>query len=449
MPVVKLSIANESHFAFSQEQFRQKRSYTDARTNDDESSLLRLLPVTHTQLKLNEVPGRNTSWLIPNENVTFLSGNTEEYILVNPDGTGYHRTVYDDPILLNRIQTQLEQDHEAIKPLTRARLLFDYFTFAENDYCKYSTALSLATYLQRDKSLAVWTAFLDKFIDIYSKFLSHPDCDYAMLEYFLQSKIDYRLEEIGKLSDISEELKLLRDKLLHLACRYTPFPSQNQQNRLMKKPYCLSLAQNLFQKWSDNPAGVSPLNSIFPETLRTELECAIVAYGGKQAFDFLFEKFQNLTAKNESYFDTLKSLACAREGDVIQVLLEKTLLPTSDGGFSVEDTWQLIYYIIDIPFANGRAQILPFLSKNFEQIIDKIGDVYDRPIPQVLLSLADYFSTTEQRNEVEEFVELHQNKIFNGSDSNFAIKIKEAFEVIDTNIQWRKIYGQDILKSIL
>ncbi|CAL8147108.1 unnamed protein product [Orchesella dallaii] len=431
IPVVKASIANGTHFAFRQEPFRKPDK--EVQKEDDESSLW-LIPLSFTENHQNSRP--QITWLTPHENVTFAAGSTGECILVNPDATGYHRTLYDDPNIFNRIQNFLEQNHEAIQPLTRARLLADYFAFAEQDYCPYSTALNLTTYMSRETNLVVWTAFLDKFTKVYARFLSHPE--YPKLQHYLLPKVDLLLTETEELSAESIDLELFRAKLLLVGCRF-----QIQHVGEINPPYCQTWSSNLFHSWRNSADGASPLNYIFPQTLRPILECSIVATGGKEAFDFLFKKYQELKANSESYYGILSSLACVQETSVIEHLLQKTLQPISTGGFGSKDGWYVINFMIDTPMPNGRAQILPFISSNFDQVVEKIGDGYSSIIPQLLRYLADYLSTTKQKQEIEDFVSMHQDKIMNTTDTSS--HLNEAFAAMDSNIQWMNAYSQDIL----
>ncbi|CAL8147138.1 unnamed protein product [Orchesella dallaii] len=393
MPLISVSIANETHFAFKQEPFHNKE--LDAEASHEKSELW-TLPVTHIQ----NLQKQNYTILTPDEIVAFTSGNTDEHIFVNPDGTGYHRTLYNDPILFSRIQTQLNRNHESFTPLARARLLSDYFTFAENGYSNYSSALRLTGYLTKETSVVVWTAFLDKFIDVYSKFLNHPK--YHIIEFFLMQKVDFHLREMEKLSDLSEELQLLRENLLSVSCRF-----RSIRDKILDPPYCLFYARELFRLWSSDPNGVSPLDSISPWSLRPELKCAIVASSGMESFQFMFTKFRNSTRTSNTYNDTLRSLGCAQDTDVIQVLLEKTLQHPSDGGFSPLEVYYLLIFMIKSPASNGRPQIITFISKNYKQLVKKVGNNGDGFMVYLVNSLANHVYTLEKRNEVRSHIFTH------------------------------------------
>ncbi|CAL8136726.1 unnamed protein product [Orchesella dallaii] len=432
MAVVIVSITNDTHFAFKQEPFRNRKS--DSEENDEKPELW-VLGVTHVQNLLKS----DCTVLTPDDTVVFTSGNTEEYIFANPTGSGYYRTFYDDPILLNRIQTQLYRNHESFSPLARARLLSDYFLFAENGYSNYSTAISLSDYLNKETSLVVWTAFLDKFLDIYSKFLNHPE--YHVIEYFLMQKVDFHLREIEKLSVLSEEQQLFRVKLLSVSCRF-----RSIRYRILDAPYCLIYARELFHMWSSDPNGDSPLDSISPWSLRPELKCAIVASSGKESFDFMFAKFRNLTPESGAYNDTLRSLGCAHDTNVIQVLLQKTLQLPPAGGFSQREVAHLLLFMIESPASNSRPQIISFLSNNYEQLAKKVenGDFF---MLYLVNSLANQVYTLEQRDEVKQLLELHQPERFNSSNS--LTDGVDVLNIMAKNIDWMNRYEHDIITGVL
>ncbi|ODM89112.1 Aminopeptidase N [Orchesella cincta] len=427
VPLVKLSVANQTHFAIKQETYL-KNEQKEVKEEDADSDLW-LLPFTYTQDSKGSE--QNITWLSPQENLTFVEGYTNGLILANPTATGYHRTFYEDSILL-KIQNHLESNHGSFKPLARARLVLDYFSFAEQSH--YSAALNLTRYLMKEDSLVVWTAFLDKFTKIYSRFLSHPQ--YSKLEDFLLPKVDYQLEQIDDPSKFEEAL--LREKLLFVSCRL-----ERRNKRLFKPPYCQTYSQKLYREWATNSNGVNPLDSIFPKTLRPILECAIVAFGGMEAFEFMYGKYHEMRLNGETYLGTLSSLACAQEKDVLEHLLLKTLQPNSSKGFAERDAWYLLNYLIDTPLPFGRAMMLPFLTKHFDEVVDKIGGGYSSIIPQLVRYLSEYLSTSEQRNEVETFVKMYQSKLTNSSDTS--THLNQAFEIMDANIQWMNTYGQDIL----
>ncbi|CAL8134398.1 unnamed protein product [Orchesella dallaii] len=428
IPLVRVGIANETHFVFKQERF----CYQDSR--DKANDGIWYLPVTYTQGIGNT---RHTIWLTPDQNVTYVPGNTSELLLVNPDVTGYHRTLYEDSLLLQMLQQQLEMNHTEIKPLTRATLLFDYFTFADEKYETYGAALNLTTYLSEgstnETSLVVWKTFLSKFSGTYDKFISHPQ--YPKVKNFLSAKLINVLDYTSSLKT-SEDI-ILRDNLLETACK-------------LNNPHCQTMAKELFSQWRVNPNDSSPLDDFYPES-RPILQCAIVRNGGQEAYDFIMAKYrQGVQAKQATSDLTrgfLKSLACAGDKTIFKGFIELILTPPSSGAIEDYNRWHIERYVVSTPLPNGREMLLPFISKNFDLIDEKIGRSGRSVNPAMISSLARSweFSTAEKKQDIQELFKLHEKKL---QDGNSLIIVPRVYDEVDANIQWMDNQGKDILNTI-
>ncbi|ODM89950.1 Aminopeptidase N, partial [Orchesella cincta] len=426
VPLVRVGIANETHFVFKQERFR----YVDSRNKTNDA--VWYLPVTYTQG--NE---RKTIWLTPDQNVKYVPGNTSELLLLNPDATGYYRTLYEDSSLLQRLQQQLELNHTEINPLTRAGLLSDFFVFADEKYSSYGAALNLTSYFNEgsanETSLVVWTAFITKFTGTYNKFISHSQ--YAKMKNFLLEKVNRILEDTNPPKE--NEQIALRDYLLGVACT-------------LNHPYCETKAKKLFLEWRANSNGASPLDYLYPDS-RPILQCAIVANGGQEAYDFLLAKYREaIKAKvsTEEARALVKSLACAPDKPVFQKLLELLLTPPSSGGIEEYNRWFIEDYVLKTPLPNGKEIILPFISKNFDLIDEKLGH---RPGESVIpwkiraLTRSWHFSSAEKKKEIQELLKLHEKKF---QDEGNLIHVPTLYQELDANIQWMDTHGHDILNSI-
>jgi len=152
------------------------------------------------------------------------------------------------------------------------------------------------------------------------------------LQRFLLTKLDSIMQTIEFSTKPSD--KYLFQRMLHVSCQY-------------QSPYCTNYSKKLFSKWKANPNNSSPLSSSL-RGYRQVLECSMVGSGGQEAFDFFFAKYQSLD-NNDDASSVLKSLACAREPDVIQHLLQKTLQSNSSGGFRKKYGFYVIVFMIHTP----------------------------------------------------------------------------------------------------
>ncbi|CAL8147096.1 unnamed protein product [Orchesella dallaii] len=419
IPLARIAVKNETHFSITQEPFGVESLETWA------------LPVTTSTSKIldSETDQElHVHVLLPSDKMILIEGNTSEIILFNYDGKGYHRTLYENATLLANIQSQLELYHEGIPPVGRAKLIDDYFRFAENGYCSYGAIFNLTSYMNKnaETSLAVWTTFLDQISTVYLKFISHPQ--YPKLARFLLPKIDNALESLVPPYSLTESK--LRDTLLYFSCQ-------------LQSPYCIAKAQTLFAEWHANDYNdTNPLDSIKPYELREILECAIVASGGQKAVDFMFAKY-----KNDFEPRFVRSLACATDESILKELLQKTLQDPALGGFDHSDADQFIEHLLRVPIGKGRASIIPFIASNFEKVVEKMGHGETEFVVHIISTLSrQYFSTKEQLDEVTELIRQHKDEIL--SDHNNQRELDEAYEVFEDNIKWMNSYGKDILSSL-
>ncbi|CAL8134404.1 unnamed protein product [Orchesella dallaii] len=426
IPLVRVGIANETHFVFKQERFRYQESID--KINDG----VWYLPVTYTHGIGNT---RHTIWLTPDQNVTYVQGNTSELLLVNPDATGYYRTLYEDSSLLQMLQQQLEMNHTEIKPLTRAVLLSDYFTFADEKYETYGAALNLTTYLSEgstnETSLVVWKTFLSKFSGTYDKFISHPQ--YPRLKNFLSAKLTNVLDYTSS-PKTSEEI-ILRDYLLETACK-------------LNNPHCQTMAKELFSQWRVNPNDSSPLDHFYPAS-RPILECAIVRNGGQEAYDFIMAKYrQGVQADGTTTWLTryiLKSLACASDKTIFKGFIELILTPPPSGAIKGYNLDYITDHVLSTPLPDGREMLLPFIFKNFDLVFENSGTYHGIPAMINKLTRSWEFSTAEKKKEIQELFKLLEKKVEGVNAMGY---IRQVYEQLDVNIQWMDNQGNDILSTI-
>jgi len=170
--------------------------------------------------------------------------------------------------------------------------------------------------------------------------------------------------------------KYLYQRMLYVSCQY-------------QSPYCATYSKKLFSRWQANLNNSPPTDSP-TRWYRHVLECSTVASGGQEAFDFFFNKYQSL-GRHDYSTGLLTILACTREPDVIQHLLQKTLESNFTEGFRKRDRINVITYVIDTPLSNGRAAILPFMSENFDDVFNEIESGHGNVISWFVYRLARYF----------------------------------------------------------
>ncbi|ODN01106.1 Aminopeptidase N [Orchesella cincta] len=347
----------------------------------------------------------------------FLNDGAED-----PEGSSWFVPITivtaDNPTLENNIpQVWLEKD---VSSKAVAHDVSKWIMINQNatEYVSIEAALNLTRYMEQETHFAVWSTFFEHFNNIYVKMASHPG--YSLLRDYLVPKLDAALTAVGVEESPSHTgaLAILRADLLDWACS-------------LQSPLCFTYANQLLAQWVDNP-NTSPILSV---DARATLECAIVAAGGKPAFDFVFAKYQDSGSNTELKNEFLNALACTTEISVMNELLNKTLNTTS--GIAPGDASSVLNSVSS--GALGRTIILDFLSENLEDVITVIGNGGLQPITGVLGTLQNYFTTKAQLDKLEAFVAAHQERL---TPINMAIRL--VIQRIQDNISWMDTTGFDI-----
>lgn len=92
-----------------------------------------------------------TNWIVPAWDLVLdLNINSDDFLIVNKQFSGYYRTNYDEDNW-NLIADYLDTaGFQQIPPLTRAAVLNDAFVLARANRVRYGIALNLAKYLHRE-----------------------------------------------------------------------------------------------------------------------------------------------------------------------------------------------------------------------------------------------------------------------------------------------------------
>lgn len=106
-------------------------------------------------------------WLTPEDESLTLEGvlSDNAWIIINNRQSGFYRVDYDETIL-NRIITQLHNNHLEIDVLNRAQLISDVYNFARSGRnggygtWTYVEALEVLSYLQHEVDYYPWYAAL-------------------------------------------------------------------------------------------------------------------------------------------------------------------------------------------------------------------------------------------------------------------------------------------------
>lgn len=103
---------------------------------------------------------------------------------MNANRTGYYRVWYDEENR-NRLLRQLDEDHEAISPASRAALIDDAFILSMAGYLSYSDLFRFTKYMSKERHHLPWGVLLDNFAYV-TQMLSLTSA-YGLIQVFRDS----------------------------------------------------------------------------------------------------------------------------------------------------------------------------------------------------------------------------------------------------------------------
>ncbi|XP_026729087.1 aminopeptidase N-like isoform X2 [Trichoplusia ni] len=357
-------------------------------------------------------------WLAADEGLTqqhsFQHGSgPEQWVLFNYDMIAPYRVNYDQrnwQLLTNTLRSE----HTRVPVMGRVQLLSDAFALAWTNNLDYSTALNLASYLQREKDYLPLSTGLKALAKIENVLKRTPD--YGAFQKFVRKLIGETYEKSGGLATRrimnGQDLNSVKMQVTTSAwaCR-------------MKVPGCEENAMQLFQQWmdSENPDENNPI----PLDLRRTVYCVGVSRGSVLAWRFALAREQraNVAAARDAL---LQALTCTREVWILAQYLEWTITEGSE--VRRQDAGAVIANII-------RSPVGYYVAKDF--VYDRIEDIYNafkgqgRRVGHIMKTLLEQFTT---QSELDNFLSWREQNAKYLADSK--LSVEQAIEKARVNIDW-------------
>ncbi|NXJ83943.1 AMPN Aminopeptidase, partial [Trogon melanurus] len=401
----------------------------------------------------------NYTWIVPvtwitnvdrTENTYWLTGATENndsfkisspnWLLLNLNVSGYFRVNYNQEnwdLLLNQLNTE----RQAIPVINRAQIIEDAFNLARAKYVNVTLALNTTRFLSAETEYMPWQAAVNN------------------LQYF-QLMFD-RSEVFGVMS------KYIRKQVTPLFYHYGNFTNNwtNITGGLMEQyiqitavstacsygvPECQALATDYFLQWKSstnvNPCvpgvprwaaglGVTRgswpqwllLSRRIPSNLRSAIYCSIVATGGEEAWDFIWNKFKEATVVSEA--DKLRTaLSCSPHPWILNRYLQYTLDPNE---IRRQDATSTINSIASNVV--GQPLVWDFIRGNWRTLFTQYGGG-SFSFSRLISAVTQRFATEFELQELERFKADNEDIGF-GSGTR---ALEQALERTRTNIEWVK-----------
>lgn len=337
-----------------------------------------------------------------------------EWVLFNYDMIAPYRVNYDKRNWDLLAKTLKSGNHNDVPVLGRVQLLSDAFALAWTNHVDYSTALNLASYLQREREYLPLSTALKALSKIENVLKRSPE--YGAFQKFVRRLIGETYEKAGGLAvkRIVNEQDLNSVKMQvttsSWACR-------------MKVPGCEEHAIELFQQWMDTPNPDE--NNPIPLDLRRTVYCVGISRGSVLHWRFALARKQRANVATARDV-LLHALTCTKEVWILAQYLEWTV---SDGlEVRRQDAGAVINNII-------RSSVGYYVAKDF--VYERIADIHNtfkgqgRRIGQIVKALLEQFTT---QRELDDFLAWREKNAKYLQDTKLAVE--QAIEKAKVNIDW-------------
>ncbi|KFO53440.1 Aminopeptidase N, partial [Corvus brachyrhynchos] len=239
----------------------------------------------------------NYTWIIP---ITWMidksHGNSSYWLTdVTVNVTGYFRVNYNQENW-DQLLNQLVADHQVFPVINRAQIIDDAFNLARAKYVNVTLALNTTRFLSQETEYMPWQAALSN-LQYFQLMFDRSEVFGAMSSYMKKQVTPlfaYYKNITNDWKDIPSGLMVQYNEInaISTACSYGITE-------------CQDLATNYLLQWQQNAS-----NNPVPPNLRSAIYCSMVATGGEEAWNFLWDRFREASVVSEA--DKLRTaLSCS------------------------------------------------------------------------------------------------------------------------------------------
>ncbi|CAJ1057506.1 alanyl (membrane) aminopeptidase a [Xyrichtys novacula] len=323
-----------------------------------------------------------------------------EWILANVNCFGYYRVNY-NPENWERLFTQLEKDPQRIPLMNRGQLIDDAFNLARAKLVNVTLALNSTRFLFHETDYLPWESAVRN-LQYFVLMFDRTEV-YGPMQAYLREKVGGLYNHFQNLTDLSEVPEVHSEQhnqitAINVAC----------SNGL---PECVAMATKMYANWMES----NSTNMIHPN-LRSKIYCHAMAAGGKEEWEFAWNKFQ--TTSDTSEKDQLrKALACTKKIWLLNRYLEYTLDPEK---IRLMDVAPTILYIAEN--VAGQALAWNFIRAHWDYVSKAHASA-------LIMGVTSRFSTQFELEELERFSRDY-------SVDSESRAVQQAMEQTQVNIQW-------------
>ncbi|NXS87519.1 AMPN Aminopeptidase, partial [Erpornis zantholeuca] len=346
--------------------------------------------------------------------------DSSSWLLLNINVTGYFRVNYNQENW-DQLLKQLGTNHEVFPVINRAQIIDDAFNLARAKYVNVTLALNTTRFLSRERAYMPWQAALSN-LQYFQLMFDRSEVFGAMSEYMKKQVtplFDYYKNITNGWKDIPDGLMVQYNEInaISTACSYGVAECQN-------------LAADYLRLWRQNAT-----NNPVPPNLRSAIYCSMVATGGEDAWDFLWDRFREAHVVSEA--DKLRTaLSCSPHPWILNRYLQYTLDPAK---IRKQDATSTINSIASNVV--GQPLAWDFIRGNWRTLFSQYGGG-SFSFSRLILSVTQRFSSEFELQQLEQFKKDNQDIGF-GSGTR---ALEQALERTRANINWVKENRATVLK---
>ncbi|XP_017592419.1 PREDICTED: aminopeptidase N [Corvus brachyrhynchos] len=357
----------------------------------------------------------NYTWIIPITWMIDKSHGNSSYWLTDVTGmnvTGYFRVNYNQENW-DQLLNQLVADHQVFPVINRAQIIDDAFNLARAKYVNVTLALNTTRFLSQETEYMPWQAALSN-LQYFQLMFDRSEVFGAMSSYMKKQVTPlfaYYKNITNDWKDIPSGLMVQYNEInaISTACSYGITE-------------CQDLATNYLLQWQQNAS-----NNPVPPNLRSAIYCSMVATGGEEAWNFLWDRFREASVVSEA--DKLRTaLSCSPHPWILSRYLEYTLDPTK---IRKQDATSTINSIASNVV--GQPLAWDFIRGNWRMLFSQYGGG-SFSFSRLILSVTQRFSSEFELQQLEQFKKDNQDIGF-GSGTR---ALEQALERTRANINWVK-----------
>uniref|UniRef100_A0ABM5GJS6 Aminopeptidase n=1 Tax=Pogona vitticeps TaxID=103695 RepID=A0ABM5GJS6_9SAUR len=331
------------------------------------------------------------------------------FLKVNQNHVGFYSVNYETQVWDDLVHIMVNSPQN-FSQADRAGFIEDAFSLARARLLRYSYALNLTKYLEKEEEYIPWQRAIVA-VSYIGDMLQDDNALYPKFQEYFRTLVKPIAEKLGWNNDGGHIDSLLRTTVLDFACD-------------MNDPEALDNATRLFNNWLNGAS------------LDVNLRLLVYRYGmqnsgNEEAWNYMFEKYKNtqLAQEKEKLLYGLASVKNITLLDrYIQCVYNTSLIRS-------QDVFTVLRYISYNPY--GKTMVWDWVRLNWEYLVNRFT-LNDRNLGRLVARITGTFNTELQLWQMEEFFAKYPDA---GAG---AASRKQALETLRSNIEWLKQHREEI-----